>query len=112
MMRERKDAGTTSTSALVLDAELLAPALLHELKQPLTGLDAAAALLERSAGALLTGREEWQLLRQQLSRLAEVMAGYDELFHAGEGHEAAFDVGPAVSRAVQLLAHRVRPLAR
>jgi C4-dicarboxylate-specific signal transduction histidine kinase len=63
-------------------------------------------------GPVLAGREEWQLLRQQLGRLAEVMAGYDELFHAGEAREAAFDVGPAVSRAVQLLAHRVRPLAR
>ncbi len=96
----------------ILDADLLAPALLHELKQPLTGLDAAAALLERAAGPLVTARDEWQLLRQQISRLAEVMAGYDELFHAGEAREAAFEVGPAVSRAVRLLAHRVRPLGR
>jgi len=99
----------TSTS---LDAELLAPALLHELKQPLTGVDAAAALLERAMGSLLTGREEWQLLRQQVVRLAEVMGDYDALFHAGDAHESSFDVGPVVARAVQLLAHRVRPLSR
>jgi two-component system C4-dicarboxylate transport sensor histidine kinase DctB len=112
-MLERKDGDDGVGSAgLVLDAELLAPALLHELKQPLTGLDAAAALLERAVGQVLTEREEWQLLRQQLARLAELMAGYDELFHAGEAREAVFEVGPVVSRAVQLLAHRVRPLAR
>jgi signal transduction histidine kinase len=96
----------------ILDAELLAPALLHELKQPLTGVDAAAALLERGMGPLLTGREEWQLLRQQVLRLAEVMGEYDGLFHAGEAPEAIFEVGPVIARAVQLLAHRVRPLAR
>jgi signal transduction histidine kinase len=113
MMRERNQSENGEGAApLVLDAELLAPALLHELRQPLTGLDAAATLLERAVGPLLAGREEWQLLRQQLARLAEVMTGYDELFHAGEGREATFEVGPAVSRAVQLLAHRVRPLAR
>ncbi len=116
MTRERRDgeegAGAHPPVRSILDAELLAPALLHELRQPLTGLDAAAALLERAMGPLLAGREEWHLLRQQLSRLAEVMVGYDELFHAGEAREAAFDVGPAVSRAVQLLAHRIRPLAR
>jgi signal transduction histidine kinase len=96
----------------VLDAELLAPALLHELRQPLTGLDAAALLLERAMGTALGQREEWQLLRQQLTRLGEVMAGYSELFHAGEASEEAFEVGPVVSRAVSLLAHRLRPLAR
>ncbi len=95
----------------VLDAELLVPALLHELKQPLTGADAAIVLLERALGRTATGREEWQLLRPQLARLAEVMNGYEELFQAAEGPEAPFEVGLAVSRAVQLLAHRIRPLA-
>jgi signal transduction histidine kinase len=95
-----------------LGAELLVPALLHELKQPLTGVDAAASLIERILGPRLTGIEEWQLLRQQVARLAEVMSGYDELFHAGEGGESAFELGPVVARAVQLLAHRVRPLGR
>ena len=106
--RERKAA----EPGLVLDAELLAPALLHELRQPLTGVDAAAALLERSAGPLLAGREEWQLLRRQVARLAEVMSEYEGLFRASDAGPAAFEVGPAVSRAVDLLAHRVRPLAR
>ncbi len=84
-----------------LDAELLAPALLHELKQPLTGVDAAAALLERALGPVLTQREEWQLLRQQVLRLAEVMGEYDGLFHAAEGHETTFEVGPVVAHLVE-----------
>jgi signal transduction histidine kinase len=103
---------TNGTWQGILDAELLAPALLHELKQPLTGVDAAAALLERAMGGLLTGREEWALLRQQLQRLAEVMGEYDVLFHAAEATAAPFVVGPVVTRAVQLLGHRVRPLSR
>jgi signal transduction histidine kinase len=96
----------------ILDAELLAPALLHELRQPLTGADAAAALLERVLPQWLPGREEWQLLRRQIARLGEVMSGYEELFRAGDAEAAAFEVGPVVARAVDLLAHRVRPLAR
>ncbi|HET6440183.1 MAG TPA: HAMP domain-containing sensor histidine kinase [Anaeromyxobacter sp.] len=96
----------------VLDADLLVPALLHELKQPLTGADAAVALLERLLGAKITGHEEWHLLRQQISRLAEVMNGYEELFRPGEGRATAFEVAPAVARAVQLLSHRLRPLSR
>jgi signal transduction histidine kinase len=96
----------------ILDAELLAPALLHELRQPLTGADAAATLLERVLPEWLHDREEWQLLRRQIARIAEVMSGYEELFRAGEADPAAFEVGPVVSRAVDLLAHRVRPLSR
>lgn len=96
----------------ILDAELLVPALLHELRQPLTGADAAATLLERLLPAGLGEREEWRLLRRQLARLAEVMAGYEELFRAGDADPAPFEVGPVVSRAVDLLAHRVRPLSR
>jgi signal transduction histidine kinase len=96
----------------ILDAELLAPALLHELRQPLTGADAAATLLERLLPDWLQDREEWQLLRRQIARIAEVMSDYEELFRAGDADPAAFEVGPVVARAVDLLAHRVRPLAR
>ena len=39
-----------------LDAELFAPGLLHELRQPLMGADAAATLLERSLGAVARRR--------------------------------------------------------
>ncbi len=105
-----RSSGEAASWEGVLDAELLVPALLHELKQPLTGADAAITLLERVLGATVTSREEWQLLRQQLARLAEVMSGYEELFHASQAIEGAFEVRSAVSRAVQLMAHRIRPI--
>lgn len=94
-----------------LDADLLAPSLLHELKQPLQGADAAAALLERSLREL-GGTEEWRILRAQLSRLAEIVNGYEDLLRPGEAMPAPFVVAPVVLRAVDLLAHRVRPLRR
>src|SRR4051794_16502362 len=96
----------------LLDAALLAPALLHELRQPLTGADAALLLLERAMGAPLSGREEWRLLRSQLARMAEVAAEFEALLRDDDLPAAPFEVGQAVARAVGLLAHRVRPLAR
>lgn len=96
----------------LLDADLLAPALLHELRQPLMGADAAATLLERAAGAELARHEAWQLLRRQLARVGEVVNGYDELFRAGDAEPVRFAVAPVVARAVDLLALRVRPMGR
>ncbi|MGC3999930.1 MAG: HAMP domain-containing sensor histidine kinase [Anaeromyxobacter sp.] len=95
-----------------LDADLLAPALLHELRQPLTGADAALLLLERALGPALTARDEWRLLRSQLARLCEVAAEFEGLLRDEDLPATPFEVGPAVARAVGLLAHRVRPLAR
>lgn len=96
---------------VAVDADLFAPSLLHELKQPLQGADAAAVLLERSLPQV--GRaEEWGMLRAQLARLAEIVNGYEDLLRADEAEAASFAVGPVVSRAVDLLAHRVRPLSR
>ncbi|ACL67698.1 histidine kinase [Anaeromyxobacter dehalogenans 2CP-1] len=94
----------------LLDAELLAPALLHELRQPLMGADAAATLLERAAGPGLAQQEAWRILRSQLARMGEVVNGYDELFRAGDAEPVRFAVAPVVARAVDLLALRVRPL--
>jgi len=93
-----------------LDAELFAPGLLHELRQPLMGADAAATLLERSLGASLTGAEDWRLLRGQLARLAEIVGGFEDLLRPAATPPAPFAVGPTVRRAVELLAHRLRPL--
>jgi signal transduction histidine kinase len=101
----------TLTQIEALDADLVAPSLLHELKQPLMGADAAARLLERSHGDLARD-EEWLILRAQLERLAEIVLEYEELLGPGDVEPAPYAVGPVVSRAVALLAHRVRPLAR
>ncbi len=102
----------TAAGIEALDGELVAPGLLHELRQPLMGADAAAALLERALGGRLGSYEEWRLLRAQLARLTEIVSGYEDLLRPGEAEPSAFAVGPVVSRAVDLLAHRVRPLAR
>jgi signal transduction histidine kinase len=95
-----------------LDAELFAPSLLHELKQPLMGADAAATLLERALGEDLGGNDDWRLLRSQLVRLAEIVHGYEDLLRPGRSDPSPFPILPAVSRAVDLLAHRIRPLTR
>lgn len=106
-MGERPDRGKSATEAM--DADLVAPSLLHELRQPLMGADAAATLLERAL-PLLAAAEDWQMLRGQLARLAEIVSGYEDLLRPGDGAAASFTVGPVVARAVDLLAHRVRPL--
>jgi signal transduction histidine kinase len=93
-----------------LDPELVAPGLLHELRQPLMGADAAATLLERLAGGQLQRLEEWHLLRGQLARMAEIVNGYEELLQPGRVAPVAFAVAPVVARSIELLAHRVRPL--
>lgn len=107
-MSSRPDDSRTRSDPL--DAELLVPSLLHELRQPLQGVDAAATLLERAGGELVR-LEEWRMLRAQLARLAEIVNGYEDLLRPVEAPAASFAVGPVVSRAVDLLAHRVRPLA-
>jgi signal transduction histidine kinase len=109
-MHDGKDDTLTRIGAL--DADLVAPTLLHELKQPLTAADASAQLLERAHGSGLARDEEWRILRSQLERLAEIVVEYEELLGPGDGEPARYAVGPVVSRAVALLAHRVRPLAR
>lgn len=108
-MKERPNG--TRREPEVADGDLLAPSLLHELRQPLTGADAAATLLERAL-PLLTTADDWRLLRAQIARIAEIVNEYEDLLRPGGATPEPFAVGPVVSRAVDLLAHRVRPLAR
>jgi signal transduction histidine kinase len=94
------------------DEDLLAPGLLHDLRQPLMGIAAAVELLERELGGrLLDGAGTWRMLRGQVARAVEMVRGYEELVRPGDLAPSPFDVGPVVARAVELLAHRVRPLA-
>jgi signal transduction histidine kinase len=102
----------TDLALEMVDADLFAPGLLHELRQPLQGADASAALLERALGLQLAGMDDWRILRRQLSRIAEILEGYEDLLRPGRGEPALFAVQPAVARAVDVLAHRLRPLAR
>jgi len=107
MSRKPDDSAASLES---LDAELFAPGLLHELRQPLMGAHAAATLLERSLGESLASVEDWRLLKGQLARLAEIVNGYEDLLRPSAQPPSPFAVGPVVRRAVELLAHRLRPL--
>jgi signal transduction histidine kinase len=110
-MEERSEHTRGPTDAL--EPDLVTPSLLHELRQPLTGAEAAALLLERSRGVALASDDDWRMLRAQLGRLAEIIRDYEDLLRpAGTVEPARYAVGPVISRAVDLLAHRVRPLAR
>jgi signal transduction histidine kinase len=93
------------------DGDLLAPGMLHELRQPLMAAGAAALLLERALGAPLLRHADWRMLRNQLARIGEILAGYEELLRSEAAAPSAFEVEPVVARAIDLLAHRVRPLA-
>ena len=93
-----------------LEAALVAPGLLHELRQPLMGADASARLLERALGTALATEEDWRTLRAQLERIGEIVLEYEALLRP-DGAPVRFAVGPIVARAVALLAHRIRPLA-
>lgn len=99
-------------SNLSVDPELLTPGLVHELRQPLMAIDAAAALLERALGGALERNPDWTMLRAQAARIAEILRGYEELIRPGEAEPTVFPVVPVVGRAVELLAHRLRPMAR
>jgi signal transduction histidine kinase len=97
-------------AALDEGADLVAPGLLHELRQPLMGADACARLLERAFGAVLEREHDWITLRAQLDRLAEIVLEYEALLRP-EGPPIRYSVGGVVARAVGLLSHRTRPLA-
>src|SRR5512133_861168 len=100
----------TLSQAWALDAALVAPGLLHELRQPLMGADASARLLERALGAALAREEDWVTLRAQLDRLAEIVLEYEALLRP-ELAPVRYAVGPVVARAAALLAYRTRQLA-
>jgi signal transduction histidine kinase len=93
-----------------LEADLVAPSLLHELRQPLMGADASARLLERALGAVLAGEPDWITLRAQLDRLAEIVLEYEALLRL-DAPPVRFPVGAVVARAAALLVHRTRPLS-
>ena len=105
----RPDQSASQDAAL--EADLVTPSLLHELRQPLMGADASARLLERALGEALSSEEDWITLRAQLERIGEIVLEYEALLRP-DGPPVRYAVGPVVSRAVALLSYRVRPLAR
>ncbi len=102
---ERRSAERRATDSL-------AASFVHELRQPLMGLRAGLLLVEKRLGAAVLGAEGWTLVSAQLARLEELVSGYDELFRSEAVRPAPFAVEPVVARAVELLAHRLRPMER
>jgi len=92
------------------EAELLAPALVHEMRQPMTGIRAGLELLSRRLGTQVTGTEEWALIVSQMDRLEELLRAYQDFLHPERAAPAPFPVRHVVERAVGLLHHRIRKL--
>ena len=89
---------------------LLAPGLLHELRQPLMGLRAGLELALRESGGQVGTLEGFRLVETQAERLAEIVRGFEELFYAPEVRRQQFALGEVVERSVFLMRFRLRPL--
>ncbi len=94
-------------SPALADGRLLAAGLIHELRQPLTALQAAVALAARGSGD--GAAEEWLMARLQLARIEETLESYTRLLD-GRTEPVPFEVEALVRRAVQLLEFRLRRL--
>ena len=92
------------------EAGLLAPSLIHEMRQPLTGLRAGLELLSRRLGPTLTGSEEWGIVTAQVERLDELLRAYQDFLHPERNPPETFAVRPVVERAVALQIFRLRKL--
>lgn len=101
-----RDAGRAAAG----EAGLLAPGLVHEMRQPLTGVDAGLKLIAKELGAAVTGLEAWPLVVSQVTRLDETLRTYHDLMDPRREPDHPFAVEPIVRRAVDLLRFRLRRL--
>jgi signal transduction histidine kinase len=106
-MSDEKDPGA---GELLGDAQLLAPGLVHEMRQPLVGIKSGLQFLERRVGGQLLGLEEGALVKAQVTRLEEILKSYHDLLSPERTTPAVFAVAPVVRRALDLLAFRTRAL--
>lgn len=90
------------------EAELLAPALVHEMRQPLTGIRAGLELVSRRLGSQATSLEEWGLITSQVDRLDELFRAYQDFLHPERSVPYPFVVKPVIERSLNLLNHRLR----
>lgn len=101
---------TAMDGGCAVDAELLAPGLLHELKQPLMGVRAGLTLVGAAMGPQLAENEEWALALAQLHRIEELVAAWSELLDPSGPRAGDLEVEPVVRRALDLLRFRTRAL--
>jgi hypothetical protein len=106
-MDERRTRPVTRGDPQGADADILAPGLVHELRQPLTGLDAGLRLVERELGSSVTGLDGWKIATAQLARLRETLETYQQLMSPNGADDGPFAVEPIVRRAVESLRFRL-----
>ncbi len=92
-----------------IEAEPLAPGLIHEMRHPLMGVLAGLELVARRMPAV-AGLHEWTIVTEQARRLEELFRTYHELFAGAPPRPQPFPVDETVKRAVSLLNLRLRKL--
>ena len=103
----RQKAQTLLVDPDALEAgELVAPALIHEMRQPLLGLKVGLQLLARQLGTALTAQEDFALVGDQVARLEEILRGYQQFLDPHRQAVAELPLEPVVRRAVALLRFR------
>lgn len=93
-----------------LEADLLAPGLIHEMRHPLTGLKAGLQLIAKALGERVTTLDEWDLVASQVRRLEDTLQTFQELTDPRPGGLFPFAVEPVVKDALALLRLRTRRL--
>ena len=102
--------GTARDAPPAATEELLLPGIVHELRQPLTGLDAGLRLAARELGPAATELDGWKLATAQLARIQETLATYQQLMSPVGAEHGPFAALPVVRRAVDGLRFRLEPL--
>ncbi len=92
------------------EMELLAPGLIHEMRQPLLGMRAGLQFLAKRFGKDLLDLDDWSLVTGQLDRIEEMFLSYQALLTPDRVVPCAFDVAPVVQRTVELLRFRLKRL--
>jgi two-component sensor histidine kinase len=91
------------------EREPVAAGLVHELRQPLTGIEAGLRLVERELGASVTELDGWKLATRQLARVGEMLQTHQLLMSSERTGDGPFVLEPIMRRAVEELRHRLDP---
>jgi signal transduction histidine kinase len=105
-MSDRK----TPTPPSGIEADLLAPGLIHEMRHPLTGIKAGLQLIAAALGERITSLDEWDLVTSQVRRLEDMLQTFQELAEPRAGSAVPFAVEPVLRDALVLLRFRSRRL--
>ena len=93
-----------------IEADLLVPGLIHEMRHPLTGIKAGLQLIAAALGERVTSLDEWDLVTSQVRRLEDTLQTFQELAEPRAGRAVPFAVEPVLRNALLLLRFRSRRL--